>query len=329
MPQYGFRVLPIVRSRHPLWDQRDLDPADADDEDDPGEERNARLARALADWPRGWRAQITTGTVDAQPMEVFRVVGPSIWPFVLAASMTMISVALIFDRLILTAIAVAISIVALIAWHWPDRVERRGDTNRADDFEREHGIPVNVEGSPVLARWSMLLTILVLAIILTTLLFCYAYLRLDAPQWPPAGADAPDSTPALLAAALLLASAAPLPFANRAIRHGARGPMNVALSASFLLGGAGLAATIVALGRTGFSWDSHAYGSAFFTLGAFLALVVLGGLAMNGQAQIKAWAGHHRTARHRQAIDNVALYGYFVAATAAIVVATLYLPTLR
>jgi hypothetical protein len=50
---------------------------------------------------------------------------------------------------------------------------------------------------------------------------------------------------------------------------------------------------------------------------------------MNAQVQLKALLGFHTTARYRQAIDNVALYGYFVAATAAIVIATLYLPTLR
>jgi cytochrome c oxidase subunit I+III len=314
MPQYGFRELPIVRSRHPLWDQESLAE---------GDERTAKLVRAFAHWPRAWRSQIATTTLDARPQEVFRVPGPSIWPFVAAVAITVVSVAFIYDANIVALIAVVVMGVALLAWHWPDALERAGDTAEADAFEREHGVPVNIEGGVVIARWSIVLTMLTLAIGLGSLLFCYFYLRLDTPQWPPPGAGFPDPTLPLIGAGLLAASAAPQFWADRVIRRGARGQLLLALAAGFALGAAGLAAATYGLLQTPFGWDTTAYGSAFWILAVFQLLIALGGLIMNAFAQFWAWQGRY-SARYHQTIENLALYGAFVAASALLVAATLY-----
>src|SRR3712207_8509393 len=51
--EHGWTVLPIVRSRHPLWDQERLDT---------GEERLERFVQGLAQWPLRWRAAVVVGT---------------------------------------------------------------------------------------------------------------------------------------------------------------------------------------------------------------------------------------------------------------------------
>src|SRR5690606_34925463 len=51
--QHGWSVLPIVRSRHPLWDQDDLHSGDS---------QLVRFVHAIGDWPLRWRAGLTVGT---------------------------------------------------------------------------------------------------------------------------------------------------------------------------------------------------------------------------------------------------------------------------
>jgi cytochrome c oxidase subunit I+III len=314
MPLYGFRVLPVVRSRHPLWDQKNLEASD---------ERTNKLVQAFAHWPTRWRSQIATTTLDARPQEIFRVPGPSIWPFVAAVSLTALSVALIFDEPISSVISVLVTIVALIAWHWPDKIDREGDTRAADAFEKEHGVAVNIEGSVVIARWAIWLTMLTLAIALGSLLFCYFYLRLDAPAWPPTGVTLPNPFWPLLGSGLLLSSALPQYMADRAIRNGARGRFMVLLAVGFVLAALGFALALYGYAQTPFRWDEHAYGSAFYVLAFFQLAIALTGLIMNGFAQFWAWQGHY-SARYHQSIENVSTFGIFVAATSLIVAATLY-----
>src|SRR5690606_36015320 len=56
--QHCFTLPPVVRSRHPLWDQADLES---------GDEQDTRLAHALSRWPLQWRAAWVTTTSDARP----------------------------------------------------------------------------------------------------------------------------------------------------------------------------------------------------------------------------------------------------------------------
>src|SRR5680860_495005 len=79
--QHGWSVLPIVRSRHPLWDQDTLDR---------GDEQLEGFVHGLAQWPLRWRAAAIVGTANARPQEVFRVAGPSLWPLIAASGVVLI-----------------------------------------------------------------------------------------------------------------------------------------------------------------------------------------------------------------------------------------------
>ncbi|MFL5801231.1 MAG: cytochrome c oxidase subunit I [Roseiflexaceae bacterium] len=313
-PHYGFRRLPIVRSRTPLWDQEKLHT---------GEERTMKFLDALAQWPRAYRSQIVTSTLDAVPEEVFRVPGPSFWPLILGLGVTGLSVALIYDSLLWTSICVIVSVVALIGWHWPDDVGVAGDRAEEDAFEQTHAVPVHIAGSAIIARWGMLLTILTLAIALATLLFCYFYLRLAAPTWPPGGITPPSLLLPGIQTALLVASAVPLAWTARGVRRGRRDQFKSGLAWS-------LALYLGAIGLAVFDFsqlpnvETHAYGSLFFVLVVFHLLAVLAGLLMHVVAQAWAWLPSYG-AHYRQLIENIALYGYYVAIEAALIFVTLYL----
>ena len=62
-PNYGFAELPSVRSRHPLWEQKDVFQEVGDAEG----VRVNRLLEGLSGWPLTWRAALTTSPVDAVP----------------------------------------------------------------------------------------------------------------------------------------------------------------------------------------------------------------------------------------------------------------------
>ncbi|HEU5103655.1 MAG TPA: cytochrome c oxidase subunit I [Roseiflexaceae bacterium] len=313
-PQYGFRRLPIVRSRNPLWDQENLRA---------GEERTVKLLDALAQWPRRYRSQIVTSTLDAVPEEVFRVPGPSLWPLILSLGVTGLSVAFIFDSLLGTVVSTIVSVVALIGWHWPDDLEMAGDTAEEDAFEQTHNIPVLIRGSAIIARWAMLLAIMTLGIALATLLFCYFYLRLVAPQWPPGGITPPSLLLPGIETALLIAGAVPLAWAARSMRQGRGDQFKAGLTGGLVLYVGAIGLAVVDFGQIS-DVQTHAYGSLFFVIVGFHLLVVVAGLVMNVIARAWTWRLNYG-ARYRQRIENLALYGYYVAIEAALIFVTLYL----
>ena len=177
-PPQGFSVQPIVHSRHPLWDQNDLHT---------GSPRNVRLLNALAQWPTAWRAALVTNSTTAEPEEIFRPAGPSIWPFIAAcATVAIFSGELISQRLIVAAGAAGVAISVAI-WHM--KGTGPNDDEQALAFAREHGVAVRLHGSRVISMASMVLVILVITIAFATLLLSYFYLQLRNPVWPPKGAS--------------------------------------------------------------------------------------------------------------------------------------------
>ncbi len=206
-PNYGFAELPNVRSRHPLWEQKDVF-----EEEGPVN----RLLEGLAGWPLTWRAALTTSPVDARPREVFRVAGPSIWPFIAAVGLILIFAAEIFSRRDLVISGAVIMVVALIGWHWPYRVPT---TEKELAFEREHKVLVWPNGSPTVNRWAMSLLILLLAIALGDLLFSYFYLRLEHNVWPPDNIDPPNLLLPGIATLLVIVAAVTMRWAHARIQR--------------------------------------------------------------------------------------------------------------
>ena len=133
---------PIVHSRHPLWDQDDLTS---------GDERTVGLLQGLARWPLTWRAALVTSTNHAEPEEVIRVSGPSIWPFVAACGTVLLFIGEMIHRLALIGFSVVVLVVAVVMWNRPEPVPTSDEEEEA--FEAEHDIPVRTDGGRTLASW--------------------------------------------------------------------------------------------------------------------------------------------------------------------------------
>lgn len=311
-PNYGFAELPIVRSRHPLWDQDDIRE---------GEPRVKGLLQDLAGWPLTWRAALTTSMLEGRPTEVFRVSGPSIWPFVTAVGLITMFAAEIFTLRIIVFSGLVLLLVGLIGWHWPDRIPT---TARELEFERTHNIPVYPNGSPAITRWSMSLLVLLIGICTALFEFAYFYIALQHVVWPQWNLPEPNLLWPGIATVAMLAAAGAMFFANRNITAGGQWGLRISLLAAFLLGGVAAGLLIYDLSQVPFDHTTNAYGSLYFTLLVFLMLIVVGGMAQNLFTQVWAWRGRYTPGEHI-AVDIGALYWYAAAAFWLVLAGTVYL----
>jgi cytochrome c oxidase subunit I+III len=311
--EHGWSILPIVRSRHPLWDQDELHR---------GDERLERFVHGLSQWPLRWRAAVIVGTADARPQEVFRVANPSIWPLVAGGGLVLIFAAELIKLRWGIALGAAIVTAAVIAWNWPQ--EAPMTVEEEDAFEREHQVPVNAGGSVVVAAWGTALVILVVAVAFAGLLLSYFYLRLENPQWPPPGIADPGLTRAILAAALVVASGDAVRAAPRRVRAADQRGFIAALAAALALAGGGAVVQLLDVARLGFGWTDHAYGSIFFLLIGFVAMVAVAALIV--VALTLYWAiGGHYTARRHANVANITRFWAAMVVIWVVGVATLYL----
>lgn len=305
---HGFTVLPIVRSRHPLWDQQDLFT---------GKERTVKLVEALGRWPTRWRAALTSSMVDAKPTEIFRVATPSIWPFFTAVGVITIFASEIFSLRWLVLSGTVLTIVSLLGWHWPNPIET---TEEELAFEREHGIAVHPNGSTAVARWGMYLMILILSVALATLLFSYFYLRLESDQWPPENIPLPNPFWPLLGLAAMGGAVALSRWAQAGIAQGRQGVLRAGLGLAFLCGAAAVGLLYYDFTLLPFNQSLHAYGSLHFGLAGFLLLVTVVGLGQNLATQVWAWRNRY-SAREHVAVQVGTLYWYAIGIFWLIVIA--------
>jgi len=299
-PSYGFAVLPVVRSRHPLWDQADLSE---------GEPRTRSLVQALGRWPLSWRAALVTSPLEARPLEVFRVSGPSIWPFIAAVGLIIIFASEIWSAHTMTLIGALVLLGAITGWHWPERLPE--DDTEAAAFEREHGVPVRKHGSRAVARGGMLLGILIYLIALGSMLLGYFYLRLQNPAWPPETLPRPAPVYAILSSALLILGSLGMRWAHSRVLRDEAGPLRAGLAAAFLLGLAAVGVQVYSLVQLNYGWTFNAYASIYYLLSGFMIAVAALGLVMNALVQFWAWRGHY-SARHSTGVELAALFWFAV-----------------
>ncbi len=278
--QHQWSSLPIVHSRHPVWDQDDLHR---------GGERLERFVHALSQWPLRWRAAVTVTTADARPQEVFRVAGPSIWPLVTALGVVAIFAAELIKLRWGAVLGALVVVAGAIGWNWPQATPMTEEEEAA--FEEEHGVPVNDSGSVVIATWGMGVMILFVGIALAALLISYFYLRLENPEWPPAGISRPGLLLPAVAGALLVASAVAIRAAKARIGAGDRRGLLVGLAATLGLGIAGAGVQLVELVRAGVRGTEHAYHSIVATVSGFLGVLALAAVVMVAAVLLWAWRG--------------------------------------
>jgi cytochrome c oxidase subunit I+III len=265
---------------------------------------------------------VIVGTADARPQEVFRVAGPSIWPLVAASGLLLTFLAELVKLRWGILAGVLVITAAVIAWNWPDEPPMTVEEEAA--FEREHHVPVNAGGSVVVGTWGMGLMILFVGIAFATLLLSYFYLRLENPVWPPPGVAEPRLPPAVLGAALVVASGGAISAALRRVRAADQRGFILGLIGALALAGAATVVQWVDVARFDFAWTAHAYGSIFYTLAGFVLLVAMGAMIMVAMTLFWALRGQYNARRHAN-VANVARFWTAMVVIWVVGFATLYL----
>lgn len=173
--------------------------------------------------------------------------------------------------------------------------------------------------------WGTVLLLLVLASMLTTLLFAYPYLAAGSSAWGPAAR--PPLGYAIAAAALAVGSLVPAVALHRAAGRGSALAVQAAAVTTAVVGVALVLAAVADLRAEGASATADAYGSvrvvsAVFHLAvAGVAIVVLLGLPL------RLWAAD-LSERQRGMALNAALLWYYVVGGWLVVSATVHVAPL-
>ena len=119
-PPYNFAVIPEIGSRYPLWEGR---PAFAGDAGEHLDQVRSVIHRGpvLDDG----REALGTTPLDGEPQSILRMPGDSLWPFLLALSLTAVCYALLASAWAWAAVAAAAVFVTIVGWLWPTDVTAR------------------------------------------------------------------------------------------------------------------------------------------------------------------------------------------------------------
>ncbi len=198
---YNFRELPVVGDRDPLW----TDQVDAPGEAQGEEGRRLRAVVAeLAAPETELREAIETSPVEARPLNVVRLPGPSPWPFPVALLLTLGLIGVLASSTPLTVAGFAGAIAVAAIWAV------------SEPLGREHGsraLPIVHSG---VGFWGMAFGLIVLTTVLASLAFAYLLLAGGESAWPPAGTEPPSLGWPLATGAAALLSLAALGLAARA-----------------------------------------------------------------------------------------------------------------
>ena len=102
-PVYGSETIPVVVTRHPLWD-------DFDEEDDPDHDR------ALDEG----RVTVVTSPLDGLPIAIAKMPEDTLMPFLMAVALTVMFAALLVKAMALALAAVVASLAVAAVWLWPE-----------------------------------------------------------------------------------------------------------------------------------------------------------------------------------------------------------------
>ena len=333
-----FSRIPVVRSRHPMWDQATLLPVP---EDDP---EVVFAARQLDHAPSRWRGSLIVGVLDGRPLALAHLPRKSPWPFVMSVGFTVLFVAALVEILWVALLGVGITLAAIVGWFWPLDTERlaidelyephrRGPGGGEATIPTDASAPAGAHDTPVhlpLAvgdrsangYWGTWVLLAILATALATVVSSYFYLGRGAS--PISAGEAPPFARALAAAvAALLAGLATRwltwtvderPAAAR------RWPLLVLLALQLAL----VWLTFAAWRETGYDAAASGYESSVLALLGFGGLVSAGATGILVAGLLWAFLAP-RDPRGRGVALNGSLVNYASAGSWLLVLAVLHL----
>lgn len=299
---YATRSIPLVHDLYPLWRDPDL----ASDVD--------KGRYFLPGTATGARETIVTSPVDARPLYVLRLPGPS-WLSFFAAIFTAAFFMLLTGKLVtLAAIAGVAAVLFMLLWAWDTDWPHKGPVSVGGGLE----LPTHMTGAMSHSRWAMVILLIVLGVMAVTLVFSYLFLWTVSPEIWPGGDREIVATPSRLAViALYLVAIGLVIAAGYMLPESVTGTRTRPLVEIGLAMAALVAAFLVefrAYIEAGIRPTDDAHGAILYAAIGFQGLLVAAGLLMGGYMILRLLKGFV-TAERRASFDNAALYWLFTAAT--------------
>jgi len=294
---YSVRSIPIVTSRHPLWDQKDL-------------ARDVEAGRYfLPNSATGERETIVTSTLNAEPQYLQRLPKPSGWPLwgaVFTAGLFLLLTVKAYTPSIISGV---LALYCILQWCW---FLDRPHAGKTADIGAGIRVPTYVSGPSSHGWWAAVITLVVAGMVGALMGFSYVFLWSRSPdQWAP--------PPELGSMALVLAgyaAAAGLAWAScRALRlerprSGMIATLLMVVAAALIVGSLG--ADVQAWIGTGLRPTVHAQGATVYALlawQAWFAVIV----AIMGFYIVLRWLAGHMQADRPTTGDIIALFIVYAA----------------
>jgi cytochrome c oxidase subunit I+III len=295
-PSYGIRAIPQVGTRYPLWEEPGII------------ERTENGEGYLPDAEEGRRETLVTSVLDAEPIQVLRVQGPSWVPAIAAAGLGAVFIFATYKWWWPTFAGAGVFLGALLYWLWTGTAEI--PEKQSKDIGGGKRLPLYRAGVTSTGWWAMFITMTGDLTAYLSLIFGYFFFWTIHPDFPPPGVDGPGWVWPLTAAVLILASWG-LTLAARLCN--ARG--TVLLSRVLLvLGAIGAAAAGAALlagpWSTGLDPTSHSYPAIVWALCIWSVAHLGVGIIMQLYCLARSCFGR-MTPKHDADLWNVTLYWHF------------------
>lgn len=299
---WGVRSIPIIESRYPLWEQKDL----------AAKVKTGRFY--LPDAEEGRRESLVTSVLDARPEQVLRVGGTSIVTIVTAMTLGAVFVALTFHWWIVSALAAIACFCAIIYWLWT------GTGELPEKPEKPVGLgltlPLYASGPASVGWWAMFITMVGDGTAFASLIFGYFFYWTIHPDFTGGQAGPGALWPMIAALLFVLAWGAML--GSRVLNaRGATAAMRLCLGLAFLLTLAGSGAAFAGPWIHGLDPVRHVYPAIVWILVLWVLAHAVAGGVMQLYCLARSFAGR-LTREHDMDLHNVALYWHFLAITAVI-----------
>jgi cytochrome c oxidase subunit I+III len=301
---WGIRSIPEIDSRYPLWEQphllRDID--------------EGRFY--LPDAEEEKRETIVTTVVDADPVQVQRLSGPSFVPLVAALTLGGFFIFGTFHLWWLAMISLVAALGVIIFWLWTSTALQ------PEKPEKDAGLglrlPLYVSGPQSVGWWAVFITMLADLTAYVCLVFGYFFYWTVHTDFPPASMPGPGVLWPASGGALILAAWLLLLLARK-LNSGGTFAMSAALGMSVVTAAAGAGALLMGPWRTGLDPAAHVYPAIVWLLAIWTAMHVAVGIVMLLYLLARRWAGR-LTRTHDIDLHNVTLYWHFTMLTAAVTV---------
>ena len=303
---WGVRCVPLVASRYPIWDQ-------------PGFEKSVDEGRFfLPDAEEGKRELMITSVLDAHPLQVGRIGGPTVKPMLAAVTLGGVFILTTFHYYGAALVSGVAALFAILWWLWTGTGIIPEKPAKAAGLGVE--LPLYAYGPVSSGWWAMFITMTADATAFASLVFGYFFFWTIHADFPPdagRGLAGPGLYWPMVALALILAGWLLTVAARQWNARGKIGQARGALAMAAVATGAGGMAALAGPWSTGLDPVAHVYPAIVWVLVMWVAAHAALGVVMQLYVLARSVAGR-MTPVHDGDVRNITVYQHFLALSAVV-----------